>query len=296
MMAVELRTPLFVTYDDYRVGVLLGDGLIRDVCTVRHEAVRATPDHPRQCLTDAVRTWSDIAAAVSATSGLAISEVTLRAPIPRPVNVFGAPVNYMEHQGELGEMRSPSKGTVKELGLFVKSVGSVSGPDSPIELPEMPGREVHYEGEIAVVIGIGGSDFDDEQAERAILGFTGSLDVTLRLEADHREERSMRKSYRTFTPTGPAVMPYRPGDLTGLGLALSINGEERQRGRLDELVMGVVDLVKLASTIVTLEPGDLILTGTPGGVGALGVGDRVDLAVDGLPLLSLDVVQRGGGR
>ena len=296
MTEVKSRTPLFVTYDDFRVGAILDDGLVHGICGVRHEPAVASPDHPRQCLTDAMKAWDAIAVAVEASPGFPVAEVTLRAPIPRPVNVFGAPVNYMEHQGELGEMRSPSKGTVKELGLFVKSVGSVSGPDSPVELPRMPGREVHFEGEIAIVIGEGGSDFDDEQAERAILGFTGSLDVTLRLEADHREERSMRKSYRTFTPTGPAILPYRPGDATGLGLVLSINGVERQRGRLDQLVMGVIDLVKLASSIVTLEPGDFILTGTPAGVGALGAGDRIELAVDGLPPLSLDVVSRGGAR
>jgi 2-keto-4-pentenoate hydratase/2-oxohepta-3-ene-1,7-dioic acid hydratase in catechol pathway len=162
----------------------------------------------------------------------------------------------------------------------------------PIELPVMPGLEFHYEGEIAIVIGTGGEDLDDAGAEAAILGFTGALDITLRLETEFREERSMRKSYRTFTPTGPAILPYRPEHAKGLGLVFSVNGEQRQQGTLDQLVLGVIGLVKLASSIVRLEPGDLILTGTPSGVGQLLPGDRASLAIDGIPPLELDVIER----
>jgi 2-keto-4-pentenoate hydratase/2-oxohepta-3-ene-1,7-dioic acid hydratase in catechol pathway len=286
--------PLFVTYGEYRVGVILGDGLVHDVCAIRHDPVAASVDHPRECLPAAVAAWDALARAVASTPGIPVESAVLRAPIPRPVNVFGAPVNYLSHSGELGEMRSPSKGTVRELGLFVKTSGSISGPDAPIELPVMPGREFHYEGEIAVVIGSGGEDLDDAGAEAAILGFTGALDVTLRLETEHREERSMRKSYRTFTPIGPAILPYRPEQASGLSLTLSVNGERRQRGSLDQLVLGVIGLVRLASTIVRLEPGDVILTGTPDGVGPIVPGDRVELVVEGLPPLALDVTQRGG--
>lgn len=291
-----MSAPLFVTYGNYRVGVILADGLVHDVCSRRHGDIAASIDHPRDCLPAAVAEWDALAKAVSATGGLVPAEAVLRAPIPRPVNVFGAPVNYLTHRGELGELRSPSKGTVRELGLFVKAVGSISGPDAAIELPLMPGREFHYEGEIAVVIGSGGEDLDDAGAEAAILGFTGALDITLRLEAEHREERSMRKSYRTFTPIGPAILPYRAGLASTLGLMLSVNGERRQRGQLDQLVLGVVGLVKLASTIVRLEPGDLILTGTPDGVGPLTPGDRVQLVVDGLPPLDLAITARGAAR
>ena len=286
----ESTTPLFVTYGEYRVGALLADGLVHDVCAARHEPMAVSIDHPRECLPAAVAEWERISGAVTDAPGL--PDAVLRAPIPRPVNVFGAPVNYLAHQGELGEMRSPAKGTVKELGLFVKAVGSVSGPDVPIELPVMPGREFHYEGEIAIVIGTGGEDLDDAGAEAAILGFTGALDITLRLETEFREERSMRKSYRTFTPTGPAILPYRPEHATELGLVFSVNGEQRQQGTLDQLVLGVIGLVKLASSIVRLEPGDLILTGTPSGVGQLLPGDRASLAIDGIPPLELDVIER----
>jgi len=286
-------SPLFVSYGDHRVGAIL-DGWVHDICDVRHGDLPRDEDHARHCLPAASAEWNDLVKRVAATPGIAIVDAGLLAPIPRPINVFGAPVNYLTHAGELGEMRSPSKGTVRELGLFVKSVGSVSGPRDAIELPVMPGREFHYEGEIAIVIGTGGEDLDDAAAEAAILGYTGALDVTLRLEEDHREERSMRKSYRTFTPVGPAILPHRPGLDTSLGLKLTLNGEVRQRATLASLVLGAVGLVKLASSIVRLEPGDLILTGTPDGVGPLSPGDRVELEVDGLPPLALDVAERGG--
>ncbi len=295
-MTAAMRYPVFITYDSYRVAALVEPGVIKDVCSHRHATTSASIDHPRTCLPLAIQEWESIADRVHGGPSIDLASVEVHAPIPRPINVFGAPVNYLEHQGELGELRSPSSGTVRELGLFVKASGSVSGPDGPIELPPLPGREVHFEGEIAIVIGLGGIDLDDAGARSAIAGFTGALDVTLRLEADYREERSMRKSYRTFTPIGPAVLPYRDEYLSELELRLVINGEQRQHGTLSELVMGAVDLVKLASTIVELQPGDLILTGTPAGVGALGAGDYVVLSVSGLPPLELTVVDRGQTR
>ncbi|HWM33639.1 MAG TPA: fumarylacetoacetate hydrolase family protein [Pseudolysinimonas sp.] len=287
-----MSRPLFVSYGEYRVGAILGDGAVHDVCGSLHGEVLHDADHARTCLPAAIRDWAAIASGVEREPGIAVAEAGLLAPIPRPVNVFGAPVNYLAHQGELGADRSPAKGTVRELGLFVKAAGSVSGPRDAIELPIMPGREFHYEGEIAVVIGEGGEDLDDAGAEAAIAGFTGALDVTLRLETEHREERSMRKSYRTFTPTGPAVLPYRRELLDTLGLELLVNGDRRQHGTLADLVLGVIGLVRLASSIVRLEPGDLILTGTPEGVGRIVDGDRVELRVDGLPALQLDVADR----
>jgi 2-keto-4-pentenoate hydratase/2-oxohepta-3-ene-1,7-dioic acid hydratase in catechol pathway len=283
--------PLFVCYGDFRVGVLRSDGAVLDVCSAAHDASAVHDmDHPRQCLPAALASWPDLAVEVTASTPVPKSAAQLKAPIPRPVNVFGAPVNYLEHQGELGEMRSPAKGTVRELGLFVKAAGSVSGPDSPILLPDMPGREFHYEGEIALVIGRGGQDLDATQARAAIAGVTAALDITLRLEEDHREERSMRKSYRTFTPIGPAVLPLGPdGPIEELSLTLSLNGEVRQRGQLSQLVASATELVQLASSVVCLLPGDLILTGTPAGVGPLEPGDRIEVVVDGLPALALDV-------
>ncbi|MER3388635.1 MAG: fumarylacetoacetate hydrolase family protein [Microcella sp.] len=285
--------PFFATVDDHRTVVVLEDGAARDLCEVLHGAVDESPDHARACLPAAIAAWPEIEKVARAVVGRPWESVVVRAPIPRPINVLGAPVNFRAHQGELGAERS-SKGTVQDMGLFVKASGSVSGPDSSVTLPDLPGREFHYEGEIAIVIGAGGLDLDREAARAAIAGFTGALDVTMRLETDHREERSMRKSFASFTPTGPAVLPAAPGMEETLGLRLSVNGELRQEGTLAQLIVGAVDLVMLASSVIELEAGDLILLGTPQGVGPLSPGDKVRLDVDGLPPLELDVARRRG--
>jgi 2-keto-4-pentenoate hydratase/2-oxohepta-3-ene-1,7-dioic acid hydratase in catechol pathway len=263
---------------DVRVGAWLADGSAYDVCE-RHDGAHDAD----ACLISALLSRSEPTTRIEPGRILPV--------IGRPRNVFGAPVNYHAHSGELGA-RSPHPGsTTRELGLFVKAGGSVSGASDPIELPDRPDREFQYEGEIAIVIGRGGLDIDPADALAHVAGFTGALDVTMRLEEGKREERSMRKSFRTFTPTGPAVLPLT--DPTTLELRLFLNGELRQHGRLADLIVDVPGLVALASSVVELEPGDLILTGTPAGVAALTPGDVVELAVTGLPVLRLEVTKRG---
>jgi 2-keto-4-pentenoate hydratase/2-oxohepta-3-ene-1,7-dioic acid hydratase in catechol pathway len=279
--------------DSARVGCWLADGTAHDVCDALHGDV---PPHDSDgCLIAAVLEHAAVLDQLAG-SPAPIRPERIRPVIGRPRNVFGAPINYLEHGGELGARSpSPSGSTTRDLGLFVKAGGSISGASDPIELPDRPEREFQYEGEIAVVIGRPGFDVPAGDALSLVAGFTGALDVTMRLEADKREERSMRKSFRTFTPVGPAVLPFTdPDQATGLALTLTLNGEVRQRGRLDQLIVGVADLIAMASSVVPLEPGDLILTGTPSGVGALAKGDVVELAVTGLPPLRLDVTVRGG--
>jgi 2-keto-4-pentenoate hydratase/2-oxohepta-3-ene-1,7-dioic acid hydratase in catechol pathway len=288
-----MSAPSLVLLDDYRVAVATPEGAQRDVCAWRHPGEPAVPSHALECLTSAAMDWPAVEQALASGSLPVVATRSRRAPVHRPLNVFGAPVNYRPHQGELGADRSPAKGTVRELGLFVKAAGSVSGPDDPIELPDLPGRECHFEGEIAVVIGRYADLVSADDAISYVAGFTGALDITLRLETDHREERSMRKSYKTFSPLGPGLLPAAlVSSIDDLGLRLSVNGEERQHGRLGELIMPVAELVALASSIVPLHPGDVILTGTPAGVGQIVPGDVVEMAVDGLPPMSLEVTSR----
>jgi 2-keto-4-pentenoate hydratase/2-oxohepta-3-ene-1,7-dioic acid hydratase in catechol pathway len=289
----EGEDAVFITYDQYRVGVRVGAD-VRDVCAVLHAADRRhTIDDVRDCMCAALRGWREPDRRKDLLDAGLVVPSKLHAPIPRPVNVFGAPVNYRSHQGELGEVRSPAAGTVRELGLFVKTTGSVCGPADQIELPDLPGREFHYEGEVAVVVARPVDLATPAEALDAIGGFTAAMDLTLRLESDHREERSMRKSFKTFTPLGPGIRPYDGvSDVSGLAMQLTVNGELKQRGVLGDLIAGIGELVALASSIVPLEPGDIVLTGTPSGVGPIAVGDRVEVAVDGLPPLSLKVAGR----
>jgi 2-keto-4-pentenoate hydratase/2-oxohepta-3-ene-1,7-dioic acid hydratase in catechol pathway len=216
------------------------------------------------------------------------------APNPRPRTLLAAPVNFRAHAGELGD-RSPERGALdaRQLGLIVLAPGSVTGPSGRIELPDLPGREFHFEGEVAVVIGRAARDVAESAALDHVLGYTGLIDVTLRLSDQDREERSMRKSYHTFTPIGPwLVTADEVGDPAELELELSCNGEPRQRGRLRDLILDVPGLVSRASRMLPLLPGDVIATGTPAGVGPIVPGDELSLRVSRVGELRMPVVRR----
>ena len=216
------------------------------------------------------------------------------APSPRPRTLLAAPVNYLAHAGELGD-RSPERGRwdARQLGLIVLATGSVAGPSGRIELPDLPGREFHFEGEVAVVIGREARNVPEPEALRYVLGYTGLIDVTLRLSEQGHEERSMRKSYHTFTPIGPYLLTAdavpEPAELA---LELACNGQLRQRGQLRDLVLGVPGLVSRASRMLPLLPGDVIATGTPAGVGPIVPGDQLSLRVSGVGELRMPVVRR----
>jgi 2-keto-4-pentenoate hydratase/2-oxohepta-3-ene-1,7-dioic acid hydratase in catechol pathway len=179
------------------------------------------------------------------------------------------------------------------MGLIVVAAGSVTGPDGAIELPDLPGREFHFEGEIAVVIGRETRNVPEEKALDHVLGFTGLLDITMRLGGGLQEERSMRKSFATFTPIGPCVLTAdEVSDLAGLSLQLRCNGELRQQGTLRDLIVDVPQLVSRASQVLPLHPGDLIATGTPSGVGPIVPGDELELTVSGVGTLRMPVTRR----
>ncbi|WP_157756816.1 fumarylacetoacetate hydrolase family protein [Plantactinospora sp. KBS50] len=236
----------------------------------------------------------EVAAYVAGAPSIATRTPTFTAPVAHPRTVLAAPVNYAPHRGELGD-RSPEGGRLdaRALGLIVLAPGSVVGPDGAIELPDLPGREFHYEGEIAVVIGRPCRGVDRAHAMDHVLGYTGLLDITMRIGPQGQEDRSMRKSFRTFTPIGPVVLTAdEVPDPSILRLRLALNGEPRQDGGLDELIVDVPDLVVRAAQLLPLQPGDLIATGTPGGVGAIVPGDRVTLTVDGVGELAMDVRRR----
>lgn len=215
-------------------------------------------------------------------------------PIPRPATLLAAPVNYRAHVGELGD-RSPERGALdaRALGLIVLAPASITGPAGAIELPDLPGREFHFEGEVAVVIGRAARSVPEEAALSYVLGYTGLIDVTLRLSEQDREERSMRKSYHTFTPLGPYLLTADEApDPAELALELSCNGQPRQQARLRDLIVDVAGLVSWASRMLPLQPGDVIATGTPAGVGPIVPGDELSLRVSGVGDLRVPVVRR----
>jgi 2-keto-4-pentenoate hydratase/2-oxohepta-3-ene-1,7-dioic acid hydratase in catechol pathway len=207
-------------------------------------------------------------------------ELRLLAPV-LPSKVVAVGRNYAEHARELGNEVPPAP------VLFLKPSTSVVGPGDPIVRPEGVGR-VDHEGELAVVVGKLVRRLDPGDAIQAVLGFTCANDVTARdlQQADGQWTRA--KGFDTFCPLGPWIET----DLDSSDLAIDalVNGQVRQQARTSQLEHPVAELLAFVSRVMTLLPGDVLLTGTPAGVGPLEVGDRVEVEVEGIGVLANEVV------
>lgn len=207
------------------------------------------------------------------------------APV-HPGKIIGIGRNYQAHAEEL---HNP---VPEEPLLFLKSPSSVVGPEGTIVLPP-ESEQVEFEGEIALVLRRQLRRASREQARRAILGITCACDVTAR-DLQRRDPAFARaKSFDTFCPLGPAILV--DTELDEIEVVTRINGKERQRGRTSQMIFGLDELLAYASRMMTLEPGDVILTGTPAGVGPLAHGDRLEVEVSGVGTLenSVEAWQQG---
>lgn len=205
-----------------------------------------------------------------------------------PGKIVGVGRNYRDHAAELGNPMPA------EPLLFLKAPSSVVGPRAPVVLPPESER-VEFEGEIAVVVRHTLRRAGGAEAAAAVLGATCACDVTAR-DLQRRDATFARaKSFDTFCPLGPAVAV--GADLEDLEVTTRVNGEERQRGHVRQMAWGVVELLVYISRMMTLEPGDLVLTGTPAGVGPLADGDRIEVEVSSVGVLENPVQawRRGGG-
>jgi 2-keto-4-pentenoate hydratase/2-oxohepta-3-ene-1,7-dioic acid hydratase in catechol pathway len=202
-----------------------------------------------------------------------------------PGKIVGIGRNYVEHARELGHEVQP------EPLIFLKGINSLSGPREPIVLPP-ESEDVHFEGEVAIVLGATVRRAGAEEAAAAIFGWSAVCDVTAR-DLQNRDRTFARaKSFDSFCPVGPAIHLGVPGPQ--VAVETRVNGAVRQRGRVAEMAWGPVELVAYVSRFMTLEPGDLILTGTPAGVGTLHAGDVVDVEVSGVGVLSNPVESWNG--
>jgi 2-keto-4-pentenoate hydratase/2-oxohepta-3-ene-1,7-dioic acid hydratase in catechol pathway len=204
----------------------------------------------------------------------------------RPGKIIGIGRNYAAHAKELGN-EVPSVPI-----LFFKPTTALIGNGDPIRLPAVS-RQVEFEGEIGVVIGAKLHDADVTQAEKGIGGYTCVNDVTCRDLQKTDGQWGRAKGFDTFCPVGPEV---RNGlDWRDLEIICRVNGRERQRGRATDMHFSIPELISFISGIMTLEPGDLIATGTPAGTGPLVHGDVVEVEIPGVGVLS-NPVQNGERR
>ncbi|MBB5688686.1 fumarylacetoacetate hydrolase family protein [Roseomonas alkaliterrae] len=274
-----------------RIGALDEAGTVLDLAA-------ADPALPRDMLALIAGGPEALAAARAAMARAPVAEgARLLAPIPRPAkNVFCVGKNYHEHAKEFAS--SGFDATAKEVVpeapvVFSKPPTSVIGPHEPIPSFLDPTGSTDYEGEIAVVIGKGGRGIAEAEAYAHVFGYTIVNDVTARTLQHRHRQWILGKGIDGFCPMGPAIVT---ADAAGvpprLSLSTWVNGELRQRAPVTDLIFGIPTLIATISAAITLEPGDIIATGTPAGVGIgftpprfLKPGDVVRIEVPGIGVL-----------
>ncbi len=205
----------------------------------------------------------------------------------RPTKIVALAKNYAEHAREMGS-------DVPEWPIFfLKPPSALIGLGEPIILPRMSKR-VDHEVELAVVIGKRAKRVSGEEACDYVLGYTILLDITARdLQAEAREKGlpwSLAKGFDTFAPVGPRIVDKREFDIEDLEIGLKVNGKVRQLGRTSQMVFKVPELVEYISSVMTLEPSDIIATGTPAGIGPLRHGDKVEAWIEGIGKMEFEVL------
>lgn len=202
-----------------------------------------------------------------------MNEVRFLAPT-LPSKVIATGLNYTDHIKEFGRTEIP-----KEPVIFLKAPSSVIGPEESIRIPKGIG-DVHFEAELAVVISKRGRHIPEDQALDYILGCTCLNDVTARDLQKKDVQWARAKSFDTFAPMGPWIADGLP--LQNLRVESYLNGKPAQQGHTREMIFSVPRIISFVSSVMTLNPGDVISTGTPVGVGAMKAGDTIEIFVEGV--------------
>ncbi|MCZ0734668.1 fumarylacetoacetate hydrolase family protein [Phreatobacter sp. AB_2022a] len=269
-----------------RVAILSEDG-----ASVRPLASGAAPS-----MLAAITAWAKLSAGIEAHLEAPVARETVRllAPIPRPGrNIFCVGKNYHEHAKEFA--RSGFDSTAKEIVpeapvVFSKPPSAVIGPGETILGSLDPTASVDYEGELAVVIGTGGRRIAKAEAMKHVFGYTIVNDVTARTLQQKHRQWLIGKGIDTFCPMGPAILTADAvADPARMTLKTWVNGELRQDALVADLIFDIPTLIETISSVIALEPGDVIATGTPVGVGIgfsppkyLAAGDVVAIEIAGI--------------
>lgn len=287
-----------VVFDDYSIGMMTDQGIV-DLSDLLPMWCRGSSGAAVEFIARFDELRTQIIPMLHEGPFLSAKDVHFLPPVPRPGQIFAAPLNYQPHVEEMGDSsmndtdRRRALGSPRTLGLFLKSPGSVCGPDDAIELPPKPGRRFDHEGELAVIIGRTARGVSREEAHRYVFGYSCLMDITMRMTESQREERDMRKSFFSFTPLGPAMvtadeMAFEPA----LSLRLWVNEQLRQHANTKEMLVGIAELIEITSHVTPLQPGDIITTGTPGGIGPISIGDQVTIEIQGIGRMTLPVTAR----
>jgi 2-keto-4-pentenoate hydratase/2-oxohepta-3-ene-1,7-dioic acid hydratase in catechol pathway len=276
------------SFDDGRIGVVVDPEHLVDVSALLPVAVGSWPPVGMvRAIASFPGLRGEIVRNLDKLPRQRLADVRLRTPVAWPNKLIAFPANYQAH---IEEMNSRNRANIN--GFFLKANSSLVGPQDNLVLPDLPGFEVHHECELAVIIGTEGRNIPEERAMDHIFGYSCLIDATVR----GSQERVMRKSYDTFTPVGPYIVTAdEVADPHNLDLELWVNDERRQRANTRDLILGIREMIALASSVSTLMPGDIIATGTPEGVGTVRDGDTIRISIQDVGTMTVPVVQGEGG-
>jgi ureidoglycolate lyase len=286
-----MRLATFGMGGETHLGVLVDDDRLVDLS-------QALPDAPRDMI-DLIAAWDRWRTPVATASrqGLAayrLADIKLLAPILRPRKILAIGLNYADH---IAESRFE---TPQHQVWFCKQPTAINGPYDPIEIPEAS-ASIDYEAELVAVIGRGGRHIAKAEAGGAVFGYMAGNDVSVRDWQRLTPQWMLGKSFDTHAPVGPWITTAdEVGDPHVLDIRCSVNGEVRQQSNTRNLVFNTFDQIAHVSQAMTLEAGDLIFTGTPGGVGAamkpprfLQAGDRVRVEIERLGAIEAPMIAEG---
>lgn len=228
-----------------------------------------------------------IETAVRTGIGRPLAEVRLETPDPWPNKLLALPSNFQDHADEM-KGRSYAVTGSDNTGFFMKANSSMVGANDEIVIPAgYDGREFHHECEMAIVIGKRAHHVALADALSYVFGYACLIDVTMR----GKEERVMRKSFDTFCPVGPWITTAEEvGPTADIVLRLWVNGVLKQEAPVSEMVVGIREAIVLCSSVTTLQPGDIIASGTMQGVGSIVPGDTIRIAIERVGEMTIPVV------
>lgn len=268
-----------VTFTDAagtRIGIAKDDGIV--------DLKKADADLPRDMIT-LMSGWpthrATVERAATRKADAPLDAVKLEAPVPRPGKILAIGLNYADHIAESGQK------TPEQQVWFCKHVTSINAPFAPVQMPKVS-MLLDYEAELVAVIGKRAKHVPKEKAHEVIFGYAAGNDVTVRDWQFKTPQWMLGKSFDTHAPFGPWIVTSDEiGDPHALGIRAFVNGEKRQESNTKHLVFNVFDQIAHLSQAMTLEPGDIIFTGTPAGVGAamkppqfLKIGDVTRIEID----------------
>jgi 2-keto-4-pentenoate hydratase/2-oxohepta-3-ene-1,7-dioic acid hydratase in catechol pathway len=278
-------------FNDDRVGVILDDK-VADVSDTVHRALPSArwPFPPGDMLmSEFASLRPQLEKDAESGKKISLSSAKLLSPVANPGKVIAAPVNYKKHIDEsiadAGIHHQNEVHPIDRYSLFLKANSSVVGASHGVER-QHPGRRVDHEIELGLVIGKTVKYLSEETALDCVAGYIIGLDMTVR----GTEDRSYRKSMDSYTVLGPwLVTPDEFGDPSEVDFELKVNGETRQKANTRDLIWSIRKIISVASHAYTLHPGDVIISGTPEGVGPVEAGDKMWCQIDGIGEMVVDI-------